>query len=78
MQTKEKVYLYSIPFFKSLRKNKTMKSLVDRWEIVLKRRQKGDSLETIAKDLEVTRERVRQIEKVLHSKILKFSRSSEE
>lgn len=49
-----------------------VKKAVARWRQILMRRHKGDSLQDIAKDLGITRERVRQIEGQLHKKMVTF------
>lgn len=50
----------------------SFKNNVRRWSKILKKRAKGDSLQSIADELKITRERVRQIEGVLNKKIVAF------
>jgi DNA-directed RNA polymerase sigma subunit (sigma70/sigma32) len=51
-----------------------MKARIARWKVILMRRYKGDSLQDIARDMGITRERVRQIEGLLHKKMVAFYR----
>lgn len=68
---------YVNTYFKSYKPSKfsdpkQTKEKVARWKTILLRRHKGDSLQNIAKDLGITRERVRQIEGQLHKKMVTF------
>lgn len=68
---------YVNTYFKSYKPSKfadpsIAKERIARWKVILMRRYKGDPLQDIARDLGVTRERVRQIEGQLHKKMVTF------